>query len=193
MYEMVLEIVAFTSCLRFLTHSGNENLYQSYLYQGGANMNHQTIYCGKCHYHGFSIQESSSQNSRIIKIFASLWPWLELFQFSVASTSRGSIPMHQSRSNITGPSTSGFSSKTDELTLRNSPMLLVPKLKRLMPLPMDHLHHAQLPNLCCAKAHPQLHDKSATAKLKWHKDCKLSRSALPTSATGQIPHKSKLT
>ena len=33
-------------CLRFLTHSGNEKLYQSYLYLGGANINHQTIYSG---------------------------------------------------------------------------------------------------------------------------------------------------
>ena len=33
---------------------------------------------------------------------------------------------------------------------------------------MDHPHLAQLPNLCCAKGHPQLH-KTETAKLKWHK------------------------
>ena len=69
-------------------------------------------------------------------------------------------------------------------------MLLVPKLKRLIPSPMDYPHHAQLPNACCAKAHPQLHDKTATAKRKWHKDCKLSRSVLRTSATAQIPLKS---
>ena len=68
-------------------------------------------------------------------------------------------------------------------------MLLVLKLKRLIPSPVDHSHHPQLPNYCCAKAHPQLHDKTETAKLKWHKDCKLSRSALSTSATAQIPFK----
>ena len=50
-----------TSCLHFLTHSGNENMYQSYLYPSAVNMNHQTVYTGKCHYHGSSIQESSSQ------------------------------------------------------------------------------------------------------------------------------------
>ena len=69
-------------------------------------------------------------------------------------------------------------------------MLPVPKLRRLIPSPMDHPHHAQFPNLCCAKAHPQLHDKTATAKLKWHKDCKLSQPALRTIATTQIPLKS---
>ena len=42
-------------------------------------------------------------------------------------------------------------------------MLLVPKLERVIPSPMDHPHHAQCPNLCCAKAHPQLHNKTATA------------------------------
>ena len=52
-----------TCCLRFLTHSGDENLYQSHLYLGGANMNHQTVYMGKCHYHGSRIQESSSQKA----------------------------------------------------------------------------------------------------------------------------------
>ena len=50
-------------CLRFLTHSANENLYHSNLYLGSANMNHQTIYSGRCHYHGSSIQESSSQKT----------------------------------------------------------------------------------------------------------------------------------
>ena len=52
-------------------------------------------------------------------------------------------------------------------------MLLVHKLTRLIPSPMDRPHHAQLPNLCCAKTHPQLHDKTATAKLKWHKRLKI--------------------
>ena len=56
-------LLLLTCCLRFLTHSGNENLYQSHLYLGGANMNHQTIYWGTCHYHGSRIQESSSQKA----------------------------------------------------------------------------------------------------------------------------------
>ena len=52
-----------TCCLRFLTHSGDENLCQSHLCSGGTNMNHQTIYLGKCHCHGSRIQESSSQKA----------------------------------------------------------------------------------------------------------------------------------
>ena len=36
------------------------------------------------------------------------WPWLDLFQFSLATTSQRSIHMHQAGSIITRPSTSGF-------------------------------------------------------------------------------------
>ena len=108
-----------TCCLRLLTHSGNENLYQSYLYLGGANMNHQTIYSGKCHYYGSSIQESSSQKAGSSKSWQACGHDWTCSNFPWQLRCEESIPMHQSRSNITGPSTLGFSSKTDELTLYN--------------------------------------------------------------------------
>ena len=102
-------------CLSFLTHSGNENLYQSSL--GGACMNHQTIYSGKCHYHGSSIQESSSQkkqghpNLGKLVAIAGLVP-IFLGNYVARINTHASVSIQ-----ITGPSTSGFSSKTDELTL----------------------------------------------------------------------------
>ena len=102
-------------CLCFLTHSGNKNLYQSYLNLGGVNM--ITIYLLR------DMLLSWSQYTRIYFTKArssNSWQarsWLDLFQFSLVTTSRGSIPRHQTRSIVTGPSTSGFSSKTDELTL----------------------------------------------------------------------------
>ena len=45
-------------------------------------------------------------------------------------------------------------------------MLQVPELKRLIPSPMDRPHQAQLPKLCCPKAHPQLHEQQSLNGIK---------------------------
>ena len=47
------------------------------------------------------IQESSSKKAGSSNISVSLWPWLDLFQFSLTAVSRRLISMHQTRSNIT--------------------------------------------------------------------------------------------
>ena len=99
-------------CLCFLAHSGNENLYQTHLYLDSANMNHQTIYSGKCHYHGSRVRESSSQKQGH-QTLGKLVTMAGLLPIFLATTSRSSIiPMHQSRSNITETSTSRFSSNS---------------------------------------------------------------------------------
>ena len=102
-------LVFLTCCLRFLAHSGNENLYQSHLYLGGANMNHQTIYSGKCHYNGSRIQESSSQkqgHQNLCKLVA-MAGLVPIFLWQLRREDQYINTMHQSRSVITGPSTSG--------------------------------------------------------------------------------------
>ena len=95
--------LSFLTCC-FLTHSNDETLYQLSLSRW-RQYKSPTIYSGESHYHASSIHESSSKKAGSSKSWqacghgwtCSNFPWQQ-----------GSIPMHQSRSNMTGHELQGF-------------------------------------------------------------------------------------